>query len=152
MIQYSKMTYAEKLLDPRWQKKRLEILARDNWQCQECLSSEKTLHVHHLDYERDTEPWEYPEDFLITLCKNCHGAVKEDRKRSESYIIKSLRLNLKNSFSLNCAEDVHRRYANIDSLYFLLWSLPEDKALEILSSAYIDFVEKSSVSTKAEAP
>jgi len=27
------MTYKEKLLDPRWQKKRLEVLERDGWAC-----------------------------------------------------------------------------------------------------------------------
>ncbi len=27
------MTYAEQLKDPRWQKRRLEILQRDEWRC-----------------------------------------------------------------------------------------------------------------------
>ena len=43
-----KQVYSEKLRDPRWQKRRLEILERDAWQCQACLSTAKTLHVHHL--------------------------------------------------------------------------------------------------------
>ena len=30
------MGYSEKLKDPRWQKKRLEILERDNFRCQYC--------------------------------------------------------------------------------------------------------------------
>lgn len=40
-------SYSEKLLDPRWQKKRLEILARDNWTCQRCGAVNCELHVHH---------------------------------------------------------------------------------------------------------
>lgn len=29
-------SYAEKFKDPRWQKKRLKIMERDNWKCCEC--------------------------------------------------------------------------------------------------------------------
>jgi 5-methylcytosine-specific restriction endonuclease McrA len=44
------MNYKEQLLDPRWQRRRLEILQRDEFTCQKCLSKDKTLHVHHIDY------------------------------------------------------------------------------------------------------
>lgn len=66
------MTYAEMLKDPRWQKKRLEILERDEWACQMCHSGDKTLHVHHNYYDYSLLPWEYPEESLITLCEECH--------------------------------------------------------------------------------
>lgn len=67
------MNYVEKLKDPRWQKKRLEILERDNWTCQCCLSTESTLHVHHKIYEK-CDPWEYDDKYLTTLCDECHFA------------------------------------------------------------------------------
>jgi len=41
------MNYADKLKDPRWQKKRLKIMERANWECESCGDSEKTLHIHH---------------------------------------------------------------------------------------------------------
>lgn len=66
------MTYAEKLKDPRWQKKRLQILERDNWECQECAEKEKTLHVHHKNYYSGKDPWECNDNNLITLCETCH--------------------------------------------------------------------------------
>lgn len=66
------MKYAEKLKDPRWQKKRLEILQRDNWSCQRCYDGESTLHVHHRRYLGGKDPWEYDNNLLITLCENCH--------------------------------------------------------------------------------
>lgn len=66
--------YFEKLKDPRWQKKRLEIFERDGWRCKECYSKEKTLHVHHLFYLKGKEPWEIPNGFLVTLCEDCHTA------------------------------------------------------------------------------
>lgn len=39
--------YSQLLKDPRWQKKRLEILDRDDWKCTHCEAEHKTLHVHH---------------------------------------------------------------------------------------------------------
>ncbi len=73
------MSYAEKLKDPRWQKKRLQIMERDGWRCTECGDPNTTLHVHHLLYLPGREPWEYYDEFLITLCEDCHEReVHED--------------------------------------------------------------------------
>ena len=65
-------TYSQKLRDPRWQKKRLEILSRDNFTCQLCNSKETELHVHHEFYIKGANPWEYEDSWLITYCKYCH--------------------------------------------------------------------------------
>lgn len=65
-------TYSEKLKDPRWQRKRLEILQRDNFCCQSCNDAEKTLHVHHVFYQKGRDPWDYSNCDLITLCDDCH--------------------------------------------------------------------------------
>jgi 5-methylcytosine-specific restriction endonuclease McrA len=67
-------SYAEKLKDPRWQKKRLEILQRDNFTCRACEDSSKMLHVHHVFYEKGNDPWDYQNNDLITLCEDCHEA------------------------------------------------------------------------------
>jgi hypothetical protein len=66
------MTYAEKLKDPRWQKKRLEIMERDNWTCQICGTKEKTMHTHHLIYIKGREPWDYTDVALQCLCEDCN--------------------------------------------------------------------------------
>jgi hypothetical protein len=60
------------LRDPRWQKKRLEILARDEWACRMCFDKDTTLHVHHRVYVKGAEPWDYPDENFLTLCKPCH--------------------------------------------------------------------------------
>ena len=73
-----KKEYFEKLKDPRWQKKRLEILERDKWTCRYCGEKERKLHVHHLFYIPKTEPWEIHNGFLITLCDKCHGSLPCD--------------------------------------------------------------------------
>lgn len=64
--------YQEQLQDPRWQQKRLRILERDKWTCTECPESTLTLHIHHKRYERGKLPWEYEDETLCTLCKECH--------------------------------------------------------------------------------
>lgn len=80
------MNYSELLKDPRWQKKRLEILERDNWECVLCGDGEKTLHVHHLCYKK--KPWSVKNNHLVTLCKDCHK--KETEKLNEAlYLLTS---------------------------------------------------------------
>jgi hypothetical protein len=70
-------TYSEKLRDPRWQKKRLEILSRDEFACQICFDTKNTLHVHHRRYIKGKEPWEIDNNFLVTLCESCHEGETE---------------------------------------------------------------------------
>lgn len=65
------MNYAEKLKNPKWQKRRLEILNRDEFSCQYCGCKDKTLHVHHLYYRG--EPWEAEDCDLTTVCEDCHS-------------------------------------------------------------------------------
>lgn len=64
------MSYSEKLQDPRWQRKRLEVLNRENFTCQSCGDKEHTLHVHHLAYKKN--PWDVPLEDLECLCGWCH--------------------------------------------------------------------------------
>lgn len=67
-------SYNDLLRSPRWQKKRLEIMQRDNWSCRCCFDTESELHVHHLMYSAEN-PWDEENENLITLCSTCHEAV-----------------------------------------------------------------------------
>ena len=80
------MTYSEKLKDPRWQKKRLEILERDGWACQICGDSENPLHVHHRIYIKGNAPWDYDADSLVTLCEVCHEYETHDMDKAADLI------------------------------------------------------------------
>lgn len=66
--------YWQKLQDPRWQKKRLEIMERAGFKCMDCDDSTETLSVHHSYYEKGKEPWEYHDQALHCLCAGCHEA------------------------------------------------------------------------------
>lgn len=68
--------YTLKLKDPRWQKKRLEVLNRAKFKCQCCGDDENTLHVHHLIYSKG-DPWDAPDNTLECLCENCHNWREE---------------------------------------------------------------------------
>lgn len=70
-------SYWELLKDPRWQRKRLEVLQIHEWACEECGATDKTLHVHHTYYERGLAPWEYPIESLHALCEDCHRKAQD---------------------------------------------------------------------------
>lgn len=76
------MNYSEKLKDPRWQKKRLEILSRDSFMCFLCSDETTTLHIHHEEYFSKTDPWDYPSEKLTTLCEHCHAVVEYCRRNN----------------------------------------------------------------------
>ncbi len=82
-------SYAEKLKDPRWQKKRLKVLERDGFECTDCGDDKKTLHVHHLNYAKSGNPWDSKLDDLETLCEDCHGEhehLKDVKKSVAEYL------------------------------------------------------------------
>lgn len=85
-----KTPYQKKLMDPRWQKMRLYILDRDMFQCQHCLATDKTLHVHHKYYNA-SDPWEYPESALITLCYECHYDEGDMLEANSKILIESVK-------------------------------------------------------------
>ena len=70
-------SYYELLKHPKWQKKRLEILERANFKCEDCGADDITLHVHHTYYEKGHKPWEYPNDSLQCLCEKCHRETQD---------------------------------------------------------------------------
>lgn len=76
-----KTGYLEKLKDPRWQRKRLEVLELSHWSCEMCSDTESTLHVHHKHYFKGREPWEYDADQLSVLCESCHEARHSEDDR-----------------------------------------------------------------------
>lgn len=91
-------TYGEKLKDPRWQKKRLEVFQRDNWTCVSCNRNDQTLHVHHIRYYPGMEPWEYHNSMLVTYCELCHNTehiIGEQIHQSLIEIIQDNKLYIK---------------------------------------------------------
>jgi len=114
--------YSEKLKDPRWQRKRLEIFERDEWTCEICHDSTSTLIVHHRKYMANTEPWDYPDALLITLCENCHDTERNSRREFEDLLLDNLR-------SKFFADDLRRLALGFNNLELL-------HASEVVATAY----------------
>ena len=75
-----------------WQRKRLEILERDQHLCKLCLYkgviNNEALEIHHIIALKDNEELKLEDSNLVTLCSRCHNLVEDDK----SYIslLKSL--------------------------------------------------------------
>ena len=95
--------YSELLKDPRWQRKRLEILDRDNFKCACCGDDKETLHVHHKWYQKGLKPWEYKGPCLVTLCESCHTM---EHSLKESGINALIRAYLSNGYMYSELIDV----------------------------------------------
>ena len=109
----------------------MEVLERDDWQCQKCGNKKLTLHVHHLRYLPNKDPWEYGTNDLLTLCADCHEYETETRKEQEDQLIEMLRIRKFMSDDIGCIVDFLLRASEIYhpehlslSLRWNLWSKP----------------------------
>lgn len=69
--------YSKLLRDPHWQRKRLQVLEKQDFSCELCGANDKPLHVHHGYYEKNKKPWEYDDETLHSLCEDCHSKTQE---------------------------------------------------------------------------
>lgn len=72
-----------------WRKKRLDILARDNFECQMCKKEGRVttvgtnketgegLTVHHIKELKDYPELGLTDSNLITLCHKCHNKIHD---------------------------------------------------------------------------
>lgn len=65
-------SYSEKLRDPRWQRRRLEVFERADFTCEHCGDKTESLNAHHRVYRRATDPWDYHSHEIVCLCATCH--------------------------------------------------------------------------------
>ena len=84
----SKVSYYEKLQHPLWQQRRLEIMNKWNFKCEQCDSDDIQLNVHHLYYVSGRDPWQYPDWALRCLCKDCHKEKHEQIINAEGTFTK----------------------------------------------------------------
>jgi hypothetical protein len=140
--------YSDKLKDPRWQKKRLEIMQRDEFRCQSCYDDKTTLHIHHRRYILGRAPWDYPDALLVTLCESCHEA---EREMLESYC-DDLVTMVKEKFF---AEDIYTLTTGIHQLEIVChdshviadvysWALSDPDTQKELAEKYFQHLKETS--------
>ena len=135
------MSYAKKLQNPLWQKKRLEILQRDEFMCLHCGCHDKELHVHHRWYQFGKDIWDYPDTCFETLCFECHEYIEMNIKDSTSDIQVLLRRTLLNQDDYNviCRLLIHlseKKYYNYNPLFIV------DAIDEIIDKDAIEWIIK----------
>jgi hypothetical protein len=109
--------WADQYKDPRWQKKRLEIMERDGFKCRSCGSAEKTLNVHHAYYEKGAKVWEYPEETMITWCEDCHGSSHKTIKDIQVELLELSSCNLDLFYNLICMCGASAAVENLNDAY-----------------------------------
>lgn len=74
----TKEQYYKELKNPKWFKRREEILKLDDNTCCYCETKDN-LQVHHKEYLGNMKAWEYTDKLLITVCKSCHESIHKLR-------------------------------------------------------------------------
>lgn len=151
--------YIDKLKDPRWQKKRLEVMQRDKFECQRCGDTESTLNIHHKYYEKGKEPWEYESESLITLCESCHEIERDEFLTEIDILVKFLKQNFISRDVSNISIGLQWiQYKGIDlaPLFWMITSLDESDLSEIYNLVYklkkdkTEFIHQEAIENKTE--
>lgn len=121
------MEYKDQIKSPKWQKRRLEILKRDEFTCQQCGNKELTLHVHHKHYNKGAMIWDYQGWELTTLCEDCHSETHNKKE-------------IKHPPNLDLLDYINENFSRIDikNLYNILSSLPENFDTELESNEFLE--------------
>ena len=90
--------------------------------CQICSDTETTLVVHHRCYLHNIDPWDYPSEYLVTLCEDCHETEREAMKEFEPLLLQQIK-------SKFFADDIRRLALGFSNLE--LWT-----ASEVVASVY----------------
>ena len=114
-------TYTQKFKDPRWQKKRLEIMTRDEFTCTQCDNTDECLHVHHLYYVNGRNPWDYPMFAMVTLCETCHANLPNKSNGIMDPALQDWERCLENFY--NHAQN--KNVGSVDFAFMDLWDLGE---------------------------
>jgi len=124
--------YQQKLRLPQWQKRRLHILERAKWRCAVCSCDDLELHVHHLKYDAGKDPWDYPDENFLVVCRPCH----EERIHKEGALFRDLPdvgnyrvIRFEHADDYRCFQPISQFCAELS--YF---ETPSDQFVELLTT------------------
>jgi hypothetical protein len=84
----TKATYRRQLKNPLWIVRRCERIILALGMCERCRDTDR-INVHHKRYVDGRKAWQYSDDELEVLCRNCHraehGILKKSRGASAGY-------------------------------------------------------------------
>jgi glutamine phosphoribosylpyrophosphate amidotransferase len=114
-----KKTYFEKLKSPLWQKRRLEVMERDDWKCRICYAEGSTLAVHHIRYPKTGNPWDSDACDLVTLCESCHTSLHDGTISQIGPLISSFYSSLIQGRLSNDSDSLSRHIETATDRYLL---------------------------------
>lgn len=82
------MSYYDDLRSKQWKEKRFEIIQLAGNKCEYCCDSNKQLEVHHGVYLKGKRAWEYPNEVLYCLCRECHFTLQELMQQAQYELAK----------------------------------------------------------------
>lgn len=96
------ITYSDKLRGPKWQRRRLEIMSRDNFSCKYCQDVDSNLNVHHVKYKG--APWEADDKDLETVCEHCHKHVCHNENIIDLIKLEKIKTEWSLIYLINCKD------------------------------------------------
>lgn len=102
MAKRFKKIYRENLKRPEWQRKRLEVMSRDEFTCKLCGDKDTILNVHHHDYHG--KPWEADIEQLITCCEPCHLYVMHNPDVTKIMSVHKFQEDWCTAFIVSCTD------------------------------------------------
>lgn len=67
---------------PKWKQKRIRILKRDHYLCQECKKYGKRVDaqtVHHIKHVEEHPEFAFVDSNLVSLCNACHNKAHPEK-------------------------------------------------------------------------
>jgi len=144
--------YAAKYRNPKWAERRNQILQRDDFTCRNCDDKDgpipdaeedqykAALEVHHKYYEWGKDPWDYPDNALITLCETCHDKETAYRKEAEKELLRAIQIRFlsKEMFALASAFRAMRTpFAKHEKAgRILAWAMTNQRAMDLLTALF----------------
>jgi Zn finger protein HypA/HybF involved in hydrogenase expression len=126
-----KIAFGDQYKHPLWQKRRLEIMESNGFECEKCNSADKTLNVHHKQYFKGRMLWEYSDDELSCLCEDCH--------KSEHDVLNGIK-------ELLTHVSADQAYGLLAGFFGRYTSLPAKKIEEVMSIAPFAFASGFAIS------
>jgi hypothetical protein len=71
LMNKNQSSFTQKFHDPRWIKKRTELLHAYDFTCVKCGAANGHALVHRIKHVPHLDPWNYPDHLLQVLCRDC---------------------------------------------------------------------------------
>ena len=102
----------------------------------ECFSDTKSLQVHHIAY-KGKNPWDTPNELLITYCHECHQKEEDKLKAAGENFVKLMRADGQRSreieYFLNNLQCLIKKETELKAVGFLSLVITDEKLFKYIT-------------------